>query len=329
VAAALVAGVGVAGTTTATTSPSSSPAAAQARIPVNAPAAPRVAGTAPVLPSIPANAPAVSRGAGTTPAPPRVPGTAQAQPATRAPAETSTTATASLAAPRASPDPSAGAHGIQVAGKGISFVRQARKRPLRKKPLSLWVNPLPEATTTSCYGLRWGRLHAGVDLAAPDGTPIRAAGAGVVTAAGPADGYGNAVLIDHGNGYLTHYGHLSAITVPVGRHVRAGDQVGNEGSTGHSTGPHLHFEVHEGAYQNPIEPTGWMLEHGVTITGCAPAAPGRPDRIGQPGRTDRTGPVPAEPDRARPEADRARPEADRARPEPGRARPVPAEPGGA
>jgi murein DD-endopeptidase MepM/ murein hydrolase activator NlpD len=152
------------------------------------------------------------------------------------------------------------------------------------KALPLWVSPLPEAATTSCYGPRWGRLHAGVDLAAPDGTRIRAAGAGIVTAAGPADGYGNAVLIDHGNGYLTHYGHLSVITVPVGGHVRAGEQIGNEGSTGHSTGPHLHFEVHEGAYQNPIEPTAWMREHGVDITGCTEAAEPPPARSSRSGR---------------------------------------------
>jgi murein DD-endopeptidase MepM/ murein hydrolase activator NlpD len=143
-----------------------------------------------------------------------------------------------------------------------------------------WVNPLPEAEVTSCFGERWGRLHAGVDLAAAYGTPIRAAGAGTVIAAGPAEGYGNAVLIDHHNGYLTHYGHLSEITVKVGQTVAAGEQIGDEGSTGHSTGPHLHFEVHKGTYKNPIEPTGWLHEHGVDIPGCAawktPAAQPRP-----------------------------------------------------
>jgi murein DD-endopeptidase MepM/ murein hydrolase activator NlpD len=148
----------------------------------------------------------------------------------------------------------------------VSFARlQLKERP---KPVVRWVNPLPEASVTSCFGLRWGRLHAGVDLAAPDGTPIRAAGAGVVVAAGPAAGSGNAVLIDHGNGFLTHYGHMSAITVAVGQKVTAGEQIGNEGSTGHSTGPHLHFEVHLGHYKNPIEPTQWMHEHGVDIPGC-------------------------------------------------------------
>jgi murein DD-endopeptidase MepM/ murein hydrolase activator NlpD len=132
-----------------------------------------------------------------------------------------------------------------------------------------WVNPNPTAAVTSCFGERWGRLHAGVDLAAADHTPIVAAGAGVIVRAGVAQGYGNAVLIDHGNGYLTHYGHLSEITVRVGQHVATGEQIGLEGSTGHSTGPHLHFEVHRGFYKNPIEPTRWMHEHGVDITGCA------------------------------------------------------------
>jgi len=133
-----------------------------------------------------------------------------------------------------------------------------------------WVNPNPTARVTSCFGPRWGRMHEGVDLAATDGTPIVAAGAGIVVRAGVAEGYGNAILIDHGNGYLTHYGHLSVIGVTVGQHVAAGQPIGNEGSTGHTTGPHLHFEVHRGYYQNPIEPTEWMHEHGVDIPGCVP-----------------------------------------------------------
>ncbi|MEV6602337.1 peptidoglycan DD-metalloendopeptidase family protein [Actinoplanes sp. NPDC051346] len=152
-----------------------------------------------------------------------------------------------------------------VAPGGQPYVAQRRK----VKPLPQWVNPMPEGSVTSCFGQRWGRLHAGVDLAAPMGTPIRAAGKGVVVSAGAAEGYGNAVLIDHGNGYLTHYGHMSVITATAGQRVEAGDQIGEEGSTGHSTGPHLHFEVHQGSYQNPIEPTQWMHEHGVDIASCA------------------------------------------------------------
>ncbi|MEV4346076.1 M23 family metallopeptidase [Actinoplanes sp. NPDC049596] len=131
-----------------------------------------------------------------------------------------------------------------------------------------WVNPNPAGRVTSCYGQRWGRLHAGVDIAGPNGSPILAAGAGVVVRAGEAAGYGNAVLIDHGNGYLTHYGHMSAIAVRDGEHVAVGQRIGDEGSTGHSTGPHLHFEVHAGHYKNPVEPTRWLHEHGVALRGC-------------------------------------------------------------
>jgi murein DD-endopeptidase MepM/ murein hydrolase activator NlpD len=156
---------------------------------------------------------------------------------------------------------------------GISAARvRLKARPALITPPAgvTWVNPNPTARVTSCFGPRWGREHEGVDLAAPNGTPIVAAGAGVVVRAGPAEGYGNAVLIDHGDGWLTHYGHLSVITVLAGQPVAAGQQIGNEGSTGHSTGPHLHFEVHQGFYQNPVEPTRWLREHGVEIPGCAP-----------------------------------------------------------
>jgi murein DD-endopeptidase MepM/ murein hydrolase activator NlpD len=151
-------------------------------------------------------------------------------------------------------------------GRGTGSNAQPANRKTR--PV-VWVNPSPAAIVSSCFGQRWGRLHAGVDMAGPHGSMIVAAGAGLVVTAGPAGGYGNAVLIDHGNGYLTHYGHLSAITVQAGQRVAAGQQIGAEGSTGHSTGPHLHFEVHQGFYQNPIEPTQWMHERGVDINGCA------------------------------------------------------------
>jgi murein DD-endopeptidase MepM/ murein hydrolase activator NlpD len=154
--------------------------------------------------------------------------------------------------------------------EGVAKRLKPRPKPdVTAQAAPAWANPNPTAVVTSCFGPRWGRLHAGVDLAAPDGTPIVAAGAGVVVRAGVAEGYGNAVLIDHGNGYLTHYGHLSAITVTVGRHVAPGQQIGNEGSTGHSTGPHLHFEVHQGYYKNPVEPIAWMHAHGVDIPGCS------------------------------------------------------------
>ncbi|SDT70830.1 Murein DD-endopeptidase MepM and murein hydrolase activator NlpD, contain LysM domain [Actinoplanes derwentensis] len=167
------------------------------------------------------------------------------------------------------------------ANRPVAARVRLRARPLpaaprsraARSPAAQWVHPNPTAQMTSCFGQRWGRLHAGIDLAAPPGTPIRAAGAGVVVSAGPNGGYGNAILIDHRDGWLTHYGHLAVITVQIGQRVSAGQVIGAEGSTGHSTGPHLHFEVHQGHFQNPVEPTAWMRAHGVPIPGCAIAAP--------------------------------------------------------
>ena len=130
-----------------------------------------------------------------------------------------------------------------------------------------WVHPMPGADVTSCYGQRWGTLHAGIDLAMPAGTPIRAAGAGTVVEAGWAyAGYGISVVIDHGNGYLTHYAHQSRTAVSVGQRVAAGTVIGYEGSTGDSTGPHLHFEVHNGLW-NQLDPAPWMRARGVNL-GC-------------------------------------------------------------
>lgn len=98
-------------------------------------------------------------------------------------------------------------------------------------------------TITSGYGQRGGRLHAGVDIAARIGTPVRAAKAGTVTFAGTASGYGIAVYLEHDSGEVTRYGHLSRLTVRRGQQVDRGDPIGLSGNTGNSTGPHLHFEV--------------------------------------------------------------------------------------
>jgi murein DD-endopeptidase MepM/ murein hydrolase activator NlpD len=104
---------------------------------------------------------------------------------------------------------------------------------------------------TSEYGSRWGRLHAGIDIAAPTGTPIHAARAGTVLIADAQGGYGLAVVIDHGT-MTTLYGHQSRIAVRVGDEVGQGEVVGYVGSTGHSTGPHLHFETRYGG--SPVNP---------------------------------------------------------------------------
>ena len=97
--------------------------------------------------------------------------------------------------------------------------------------------------------------HTGIDIGANYGTPIAAADTGIVSYVnwGWGGGYGNYVLITHGNGYATLYAHLSAINVSVDQAVQRGQTIGAEGSTGYSTGPHLHFEIRlNGAYQNPL-----------------------------------------------------------------------------
>jgi murein DD-endopeptidase MepM/ murein hydrolase activator NlpD len=95
----------------------------------------------------------------------------------------------------------------------------------------------------SGFGIRWGRMHEGIDIAAGLGTPIRGAAAGTVIHAGWLGGYGNLVVLDHGNGLATAYAHASAILVGVGQRVSQNQTVSLVGSTGNSTGPHLHFEV--------------------------------------------------------------------------------------
>ena len=107
-------------------------------------------------------------------------------------------------------------------------------------------------TVTSEYGARWGRLHAGIDIGAPNGTPIRAAKAGTVILAGSHGGYGLAVVIDHGGGLTTLYAHQSRLGSSSGQDVEAGEVIGYVGSTGNSTGNHLHFETRvDGSPQNP------------------------------------------------------------------------------
>ena len=98
-------------------------------------------------------------------------------------------------------------------------------------------------TVVSGFGMRWGRLHEGIDITASSGTPIWAAASGRVIHAGWLGGYGNLVVVDHGDGLATAYAHASAILVGVGQQVSQGETLSLVGSTGNSSGPHLHFEV--------------------------------------------------------------------------------------
>jgi len=100
-----------------------------------------------------------------------------------------------------------------------------------------------DGVVVSGFGMRWGRMHEGIDIGCAYGTPNRAAASGTVIYAGWLGGYGNLVVVDHGNGLSTAYAHASSILVSVGQSVSQGQTVSLVGSTGHSTGPHLHFEV--------------------------------------------------------------------------------------
>jgi hypothetical protein len=119
---------------------------------------------------------------------------------------------------------------------------------------------------TTCYCMRWGQMHYGLDLAAPLGTPIYAATDGVVLRAGRASGFGNAVYIQDADGNVHIYGHMRYYDVAAGDIVHAGDQIAKVGSEGYSTGPHLHYEIHRGKLDGrPMDPQDWLAEHGVEM----------------------------------------------------------------
>ncbi|WP_312360761.1 M23 family metallopeptidase [Agrobacterium sp.] len=124
-------------------------------------------------------------------------------------------------------------------------------------------NPAPGRTITSRFGNRMdpflGRpaLHTGIDFRAETGADVKATGAGKVTVAENSGGYGNMVEIDHGQGVSTRFGHLSAILVRAGDKVEAGDIIGRAGSTGRSTGPHVHYEVRRN--DTPVDPMRFLI----------------------------------------------------------------------
>lgn len=143
-----------------------------------------------------------------------------------------------------------------VATQGELFVvsdAEPPKPPDPPKPTTRFIWPFSLSLVTSEFGQRWGRLHAGIDFgngaANVTGTPIPASSSGRVIVAGWHSGYGNAVVIDHGNGLHTLYGHMfQSPSVSVGQTVTQGQTLGGIGNTGNSFGNHLHFETHEGGY---------------------------------------------------------------------------------
>ncbi|YAL82658.1 M23 family metallopeptidase [Dermacoccaceae bacterium W4C1] len=124
-----------------------------------------------------------------------------------------------------------------------------------------WVRPVSGGTRTSGFGMRWGRLHAGIDYAVPVGTPLRSMNNGTVVKTGWYGGQGNRVVVRFANGVEAVYAHMSSISVSPGQSVGAGQTLGLSGNTGNSTGPHLHLEIHIGG--SPINPAGWLAARGI------------------------------------------------------------------
>lgn len=118
---------------------------------------------------------------------------------------------------------------------------------------------------TSGYGARWGATHEGIDVADPVGTPVLAVMDGEVISAGPANGFGQWVRVQHDDGAISVYGHVHTVDVAVGQRVTAGDQIATIGNEGESTGPHLHFEMRpEG--NGPVDPVDWFAQQGISVS---------------------------------------------------------------
>lgn len=142
--------------------------------------------------------------------------------------------------------------------------------PAAQSADSGYTAPVDGATTTTPYraaGGSWASgYHTGVDFAAASGTTVKSVGPGTVVSAGWAGSYGNEVVIKHDDGQYSQYGHLSSLSVSAGQRVAGGDQIGLSGSTGNSTGPHLHFEIRTGpSYGSDVDPLAYLREHGVSI----------------------------------------------------------------
>ncbi|MFE6742173.1 M23 family metallopeptidase [Streptomyces tubercidicus] len=162
----------------------------------------------------------------------------------------------------------------QVKSVADAKAAAAKAKQAAAKKANAWVTPVDKYTLGATFGLAgnmWAHSHSGQDFVVPSGTAVKAAHAGTVVKAGPNGGgdgpaYGNAIVIKHDDGMFTQYAHLSQINVSVGQQVGTGEKIALSGSTGNSSGPHLHFEVRTGPdYGTGIEPTGFLRAHGDTV----------------------------------------------------------------
>jgi murein DD-endopeptidase MepM/ murein hydrolase activator NlpD len=194
-------------------------------------------------------------------------------PSPQAPA--SDPAPAAPAEPAATPDLAAQARKAERAARLRRERRAARELAVVARqtfatwgPVSAtWVLPVASYRLSAHYGQtgpHWETIHTGQDFSAPTGTPVRAATAGIVTFASWDGPYGNKIEITHPDGLVTWYAHLSRSDVSAGDTVSTGQQIGLVGSTGNSTGPHLHFEVHPGE-GDAVDPVAVLAEHGQRV----------------------------------------------------------------
>ena len=149
-------------------------------------------------------------------------------------------------------------------------------RKILPSPSERYLSPTPQrmagymwptyGVVTSGFGKRFNQMHTGVDIAGPIGTPIFAAASGVVIFAGVSpEGLGNLVTIRHGDGSLSLYAHNERILVRKGQQVQQGEQISEMGSTGNSTGPHLHFEIHPQG-RSAVNPRAFLPSHQPPLT---------------------------------------------------------------
>lgn len=160
-----------------------------------------------------------------------------------------------LARTRAAASAARSAERVDVAARRAAARREERAHS--------WQLPLSNAVRTSDFGWRWGRLHAGEDFAAPIGTKLVAMSTGTVVFAGEESGYGTLVKIRYWDGTISYFAHMSRISVTDGEDVEPGEVVGRSGNSGHSTGPHLHLEIHpDGA--DAVDPAIWLADHNIS-----------------------------------------------------------------
>ncbi|MGP2438252.1 M23 family metallopeptidase [Streptomyces sp. JW3] len=168
----------------------------------------------------------------------------------------------------------AGAVQAQAEAQAKAATAKTEAKQAAAKKAASWVDPVKKYTLSATFnqaGGMWSHKHSGQDFAVPTGTEVMAAHGGTVVKAGgngAGDGpaYGNAIVIKHGNGTYSQYAHLSRIDVKVGQVVKTGQHIALSGSTGNSSGPHLHFEIRTTAnYGSAVDPVAFLRSKGVTV----------------------------------------------------------------